>query len=332
MDPQNNKSKRNIVTILVIVLVAVIGFGAYYYYTNFCTNQGKDKVSVGFSNSSASTGDAILSFTPSVTSVQINGTFTVNVNINTQGKQISAAEVHITLPANIQGMSIAVGSFLPVTLEAPTISGQSVSVTLGSQPMAPVTGTGTIAVLTLKGLSAGSATIQFDSTTKVAAIGETRNFIDAMNPTTITIAAVQTTPAPTINTFTASPDKITRGYEDATLSWNIASTTTANTMSINQGVGNVSTLIGTKKVAPTASTITYTLTAQNTGGTSSKQVQILTYRPGDLDKLNGVNIMDYTTLIANFGHSGTPAQGNVNRDSIINIFDYNLLVTNFGGL
>lgn len=85
-----------------------------------------------------------------------------------------------------------------------------------------------------------------------------------------------TTPAqtkPTINEFSASPDKITEGASSV-LSWNV---TNAQKVEIDQGLGQVA-LIGSTSVKPSKTTI-YTLTATNGSQTEIKSCQITVEAP-----------------------------------------------------
>ena len=81
------------------------------------------------------------------------------------------------------------------------------------------------------------------------------------------------TPAPTVDSFTASPSTITEG-ESATLSWQ---TTNATSVTIKDGNGNTvysgSSVDGSTTVSP-ASTTTYTLTASGDGGTANASVTV----------------------------------------------------------
>jgi hypothetical protein len=70
-------------------------------------------------------------------------------------------------------------------------------------------------------------------------------------------------PVPPTATMTASPTSMTTG-QTATLTW---STTSATSVTINQGIGSVAAS-GTRNVTPTATT-TYTLTATNANGSST---------------------------------------------------------------
>ncbi|PIE89061.1 MAG: hypothetical protein CR997_13105 [Acidobacteria bacterium] len=80
-------------------------------------------------------------------------------------------------------------------------------------------------------------------------------------------------PVPVINSFVANPAQISPG-QTSELSWSVSG---ADTITIDQGVGNVSGS-GTQNVSP-ASTTTYTLTAINSNGSSSAQVTITVSDP-----------------------------------------------------
>ncbi len=71
-----------------------------------------------------------------------------------------------------------------------------------------------------------------------------------------------------ISSFTATPNTINAG-SSSNLAWTV--TGTGVTLSLDQGIGVVT---GTNQVVTPASTTTYTLTAQNTGGTVNKTVTV----------------------------------------------------------
>lgn len=75
------------------------------------------------------------------------------------------------------------------------------------------------------------------------------------------------TPVPTISSFTATPSSFSTG-QAVTLAWNVSD---AESLSIDQGVGTVTG--NSKQVNPTATT-TYTLTAANTSGITTRTVTI----------------------------------------------------------
>ena len=74
--------------------------------------------------------------------------------------------------------------------------------------------------------------------------------------------------APTITSFTATPSTVTSG-QLATLSWTVSG---ATTVSIDNGIGDVSN-VTSKSVSPTQPT-TYTLTATNSGGSVTARVTV----------------------------------------------------------
>lgn len=104
---------------------------------------------------------------------------------------------------------------------------------------------------------------------------------------------------PTIATFTADKTSITTG-QSATLQWNVNNATTT---SIDNGIGTVGAS-GSRSVSPSATT-TYTVTASNTGGTTTQQLTIAVNAPPPVtpptvnsfssDRSN-VNIGDSITL------------------------------------
>ncbi|HJT88117.1 MAG TPA: PA14 domain-containing protein [Bryobacteraceae bacterium] len=83
------------------------------------------------------------------------------------------------------------------------------------------------------------------------------------------------TPAPAITSFTATPSAITAG-QPATLSWKVSG---ASSLSINNGIGGVST-VSSISVSPSVTT-TYTLTATNSAGSTAAHVTVTVAAPAD---------------------------------------------------
>ena len=73
---------------------------------------------------------------------------------------------------------------------------------------------------------------------------------------------------PTITSFTATPSSVTAG-QSTTLSWSVSG---ASSITIDNGVGDVSTL--TSKTVFPSQTTTYTVTATNSGGSSLSRVTV----------------------------------------------------------
>ncbi len=82
------------------------------------------------------------------------------------------------------------------------------------------------------------------------------------------VTVTGTVPAPEIVTFTANPETITAG-ETSVLTWEVSN---ADTVTIDQGIGSAG-LNGSVTLQPSETT-TYTLTAENSGGTVTAQVTI----------------------------------------------------------
>ena len=102
------------------------------------------------------------------------------------------------------------------------------------------------------------------TTYQIKAAGQGSTF--SIASATVTVTAAQ--PAPVISAFSASPPSVSAG-NSSTLTWSV---TNAVTLSINNGVGDVSALTS-KVVSPTATT-TYTLTAASPGGTDVKTATV----------------------------------------------------------
>jgi hypothetical protein len=104
------------------------------------------------------------------------------------------------------------------------------------------------------------------------------------------------TSAPIISSFSAGPSSINAGGS-STLSWVVAGTTPIS-LSLNQGLGSVS---GSSKIVSPSSTISYTLTAQNSVGTVTQSVSVAV--------LPVVNVAPTVSSMADLGVSlGVAAQ------------------------
>ena len=86
---------------------------------------------------------------------------------------------------------------------------------------------------------------------------------------TVSVSPVAATDKPVISSFTATPSTLPAGGGDVLLAWNV---TGATSLSINQGVGDV-TGQTSKSVAVTTSK-TFILTATNTNGSSTASVAV----------------------------------------------------------
>lgn len=83
--------------------------------------------------------------------------------------------------------------------------------------------------------------------------------------------------APSIESFTATPRYFATGGTTVDLAWQ---TTGADTLSIDQGVGDVTSITSTGTTTSVSGTTTFTLTASNTIGTTTAMVTVREAAPG----------------------------------------------------
>lgn len=136
-----------------------------------------------------------ISLLPASVNADIGQTFNLSVAIDTGVNTVTAAEVHVTYdPQIVQAQSVSPGGFLPVVLLPASTDNTTgkVSITVGSQPTDPKQGTGTLATITFKALSAGNANITFSAQTKAAGVGEQGDVLIGKSPATVLIAAAAT--------------------------------------------------------------------------------------------------------------------------------------------
>jgi hypothetical protein len=136
---------------------------------------------------------------PSTTSTSVGNQFIVTVQMDTKAYQVTGAELHLTFPADrLQALSVQPGTLLPNVLTPSAIGNGTASITVGSGTT-PAQGVGSVMVVTFQALTSGSATIAFDPSTQVAAVGQSSNVVDTMTPAVVTVQAVagSTTPTPT---------------------------------------------------------------------------------------------------------------------------------------
>jgi hypothetical protein len=119
---------------------------------------------------------------------------------------------------------------------------------------------------------------------------------------------------PVIDSFNASPASISAG-ESSSLSWTVSG---ANTVSIDQGIGNVA-LTGTREVTPGVTTI-YTLTASNSAGgvTATTQVIVTGAVPPPTMGLPVINSFSATPPIISLGNP-TSLSWNVSNATSVSI-------------
>jgi len=119
--------------------------------------------------------------------------FTVNVLLDTQDNDVTAADITILYPKdNIELTSVDLGSFLPGHLSAPVIQNGQVNFALARNPEVSVTGAGVLATLRFTALtkSADPLQITFGPTTDVTATENPEtNIIDTATPLSVRVKA-----------------------------------------------------------------------------------------------------------------------------------------------
>ncbi len=177
------------------------------------------------------TPSAALSLSPSSTSVSVNNTFTVNILLNTGGQSAYGVDVNklrfnpavlqvVDADAGTSGVQISPGSLMALTIinnidnTAGTIQFSQLAT-----PGSTYSGSGTVATVTFRAISAGSSSATFDfslgsgTDSNVAGLGG--DLLASVGSGSYTGVALDTTP-PTISSISSS-GVTTSG---ATVSWN----------------------------------------------------------------------------------------------------------------
>jgi hypothetical protein len=133
-------------------------------------------------------------------------------------------------------------------------------------------------------------------------------------------------PAPTINSFTATPPLLTVGGGTVTLAWDV---TGASTLSIDNGVGSVSPPTTGSIPVLVGKTTTFTLTATNTAGSSTKTASVAVPVPdagtpitvnGKVVDNNGQPVAGATVIISGDGGTQTVVSGSNGGFSAPNVW------------
>lgn len=133
-------------------------------------------------------GVVALMLNPTEVNTTQNGTFSVEVQVDTKTETISAVELHLAFDPNyLQATSVKNGILLPVVLATGKMGAGTASLVVGANPTSPEKGTGTIAIVTFKAIKAGITKISIDSTSKVAAIGKNTNVLGSTTDAAVTI-------------------------------------------------------------------------------------------------------------------------------------------------
>lgn len=146
-------------------------------------------------------------FEPNPATINVNAgeTFTVKVNINTEGEEVNSADIYLNFNSSlIEAQQITAGSFFP-TVTNDISAGMVYIAAMVDDPASSKTGSGEVATITFKALANGSAEISFDcdSSKIVKADVNATNILvcSKNNKTTLTIGSggstTSSTPAPT---------------------------------------------------------------------------------------------------------------------------------------
>jgi hypothetical protein len=226
------------------------------------------------------------------------------------GVSPAATTTYTLTAANLTG-SVTSQATVTVTIPPPTVTFTLAPTTITSGASSTLSWTTTNATTVTIDQNIGAVSVS--GSRNVAPTATTTYTLTASNSGGSTVATATLTvtpPLPTV-TLTLSPVQIVAG-QSSTLTW---TTTGADTVSIDQGIGPVG-ISGSRVVSPAAST-TYTLTATNVSGSSVKTATLTVGPPGgtittqisssidDVNELNGTLTTNGTTLWLGNGGSTT---------------------------
>lgn len=195
--------QKNLLPFIILLLIVVA-----IPITYFVAQQNQEN------RQRAAPGVVVLTINPqSLTQVQINQTFSLNIDINTGTELAAAAAISLNWdPAFFDGISLVKGAFFSNELVAATVGTGTASITVNNPPSTPKTGVGTLAVLTLraKALSSTAKPIAFSPSTGVSGPDQPGiNIVDSTQPLSLRIVSISTpTPTPVPPTPTPTPTPV----------------------------------------------------------------------------------------------------------------------------
>lgn len=289
-----------------------------------------------FSPKAASNSTVDLSLGPTSTSVNINQEFPVDINIDSKGASVSAAQIKVNYDQqSLEAKNIEIKDFLPVSLVPPAISGGSVSIIQGVNPGSVKTGVGTIARITFKALkiATGSA-IVIDPVSQIAIADRDNNSVGELGGAAVNISCGAIS-APTI-TIPLNPvpgnQTINWGAVEGASKYSIEIHDLKNSLVCAAGLGDLCQ-------ETQASSVNYDfkkghkyqvkVKAENSCGSTAEDVkQVLVPFDGDVDKNGIVDIYDFNVVVRDFNRPSS-AGADINNNGIVDIFDYNFVVRDF---
>lgn len=163
-----------------------------------------------------------LALAPSTITKKVGDTFSVEAKIDTGTNQVGVIQIRIVYdPAKLQALDITNGVLAPsISVSGKIDPSGKASITVGAKNnIEPITGSGTVAILTMKAIAASASPISVHFTplpdTYANALGEQNNVLIGTTQTAITILNADGTPAdpgnevpqvtPTLTTVTLTP-------------------------------------------------------------------------------------------------------------------------------
>ncbi len=125
---------------------------------------------------------AFLQFDPATSSVDVDATTTIKVNLDAGTQQVAGTDIYVNFDSTYVSLqSVTGGSFFPIVSNTPQTSRVYVSGVIAN-PGEYKTGTGLVATLVFKAIKAGSTTVTFDcDITKTQTSKINQNDINASN-------------------------------------------------------------------------------------------------------------------------------------------------------
>lgn len=147
-----------------------------------------------------------LTLTPPAVSKKVGDDVSFSIEINPGSNQVIAVDLYLQYdPTVLQATSITSGALFPTILASQAITGNIISISIGTTTTKPVTRAGIAATVNFKAIapSTGAVSISFPSTNKVSALdaGSTNVLTQAIPASvTITTESGATLPSPTPTT------------------------------------------------------------------------------------------------------------------------------------
>lgn len=190
MDKPSIMKKKFFLVLLLPILIAGIGL------VILTSNKNLDFDT----RSRASTVTTSLAFNVPTQNINLGDIFSVGLSLNTGDETVTATELHLSYDPQLQVESFTKTDYMPITLQDAGFGNGKASIVLGVDPSAPRKGSGILATITFKALSAGTPTVRIDQTTQVAALGKDTNVLSEL-PQAAQITIQRTATATPIQTF-----------------------------------------------------------------------------------------------------------------------------------